>query len=549
MRPSALALLLAVGCRPDPFVAVGPEEAWHVVDPEGAPIGEAGIAPGENGGWVAWTRAHERAALVWVQAAPGTCARREQVGRTVWEASVDADAWSWRRGLERRGVSLGEPPAACLAEFGFHEGAGWRTDLLPWRTLLPELPIEPGDRRTYRVVDLATGRLLDLWVEAREHLDVIVDGAPVPSVRAFAHTAAEGRVLWYTADRVRLLAVETPLERARLEREGVVLPPEPVPEPPAGVEEILWVVETPTQRLAGTLARPQDAKRPLPVVVLIAGSGAVDRDGDAGGLATGIQRTLAWHLAGRGLAVLRYDKRGVGGSVSLGQERSSTLQDLAADVRTWMDNLVALPGLDPRCVLLVGHSEGGYLAPLVAGEDPRVRAVVLLAGPASRLDEIMRAQLRLLLEAHGADEATIERAARRQEATLAVVASGRDREILLPGWGSEAADWLYSHLAHDPETTLEAVRVPLLALFGRQDLQVPVEEATRMEAILAGSPESRVVVLDGLDHLLMPVTGSPGMGAYADPDRTVDPRVLDLVAEFLTRAGIHPPEAGGVPTG
>ncbi len=533
MRPAILGLLLAMGCRPDPFVAAGPEERWRVEDPDGVVLGEARLAPAAGGGWVERIRTRDGAVEVEGLAAPGRCARRERLDRARWEASADPGGWTWRRGLERRDRPLAEVPAACLAEVPSPGEPGWRSDLVAWQVLLPDLPDRPGDGRAFRVLDLATGRLLDLRVEAREIRDLPVDGVPVPAVRAFAHTAGEGRVLWYAADRTRLLASSTPLERILLRREGVDLPIPPVLSPPSGVEELSWVAETPTQRLAGTLTRPAVSDAPLPVVILISGSGPVDRDGNVGGMRIWLQRTLAWRLADRGLAVLRYDKRGVGGSAVLGRERSFTLDDFAGDVKTWMDDLVAMPGLDPGRIFLVGHSEGGYIAPIVAGRDPRVRGVVILAGPVSRLDAIMQAQLRLLLAAHGADEAAVERAARIQAASLKVVAEGRDREVASPGWGTAAGDWMRSHLAHDPRAALEGVHVPLLAIFGREDLQVPVEEAGRMEAVLAGRPDARVVVLDGVDHLLMPVEGASGMGLYTDPDRQVDARVLELVETFL----------------
>jgi len=273
--------------------------------------------------------------------------------------------------------------------------------------------------------------------------------------------------------------------------------------------------------------------------LLLHGSGPGTRDGDYGPVHVGVFRQIAWTLAEGGYTVLRYDKRGAGDSrlADAGDQEQATFDALQGDAAAWQD-------LGGPCQFLIGHSEGAWLAVARARQDPRVKGLILLGGPAHRMDVVLRAQLPLVLEAEGASAEDIAYAQRGQSAWLARLSQGgpsaRDAED--PSRRMER--WLASHLDRDPEAELAALRVPVLAIFGAEDLQVPPSlEAPRMREIFqaAGNAEGSVRIVPGMDHLLGLVRGPRGLGAYADPDRRVVPEVLQAIRGWLERHPCPPP--------
>jgi uncharacterized protein len=240
--------------------------------------------------------------------------------------------------------------------------------------------------------------------------------------------------------------------------------------------------------LSGTLTRPP-GPGPFPAVVLISGSGAQDRDAAVDGYRP--FRVLADALTAAGFAVLRTDDRGVGGSG--GSYDGSSYDDLASDVLAEVAYLADRPDIDPARIGLLGHSEGGYLAPLaVSRSQDMVAFVVLLSAPA----------------VSGAD----------------LVA---DRG--LPVDRHDAGPRLRSFLDYDPRPALAALPVPVLAVYGDRDVQVPPEQSVPvLTALLAGKPDTTVDVLPGLDHSLRSADG------YDDaPDAAIAPRALDLVTGWM----------------
>ncbi len=171
--------------------------------------------------------------------------------------------------------------------------------------------------------------------------------------------------------------------------------------------------------LTGYLTLP-DGNGPHPAVALISGSGAQDRDSNLLGFKT--FAVIANRLARHGIAVLRFDDRGVGGSG--GDSLQATIQDRAQDVRAAVGLLQSRDDIDPELIGLMGHSEGGMIAPLVASRNDSISFVVLVAAPAVAADAVLRAQLVELLNADGATQEQLELAQAQQELTLRAVASG-----------------------------------------------------------------------------------------------------------------------------
>jgi pimeloyl-ACP methyl ester carboxylesterase len=268
-------------------------------------------------------------------------------------------------------------------------------------------------------------------------------------------------------------------------------------------------------------------------VVLITGSGAQDRDENSpgpGGLKLGIFRTIADSLTRRGIAVLRYDDRGVGGSG--GSLADAGLSGLVADVGAAVSRLRTSSGIDESRVGLIGHSEGGIIAPIVASRDPEIAVIVLMAGTAAPIDSVVLEQSIEAALAAGGDSADVERARESTLRLMDAIREGREPEDtdLSPGMQK----WLREHIEHDPIATIKQVSVPVLVVNGGHDIQVFPEHARRLGAALeqAGHPDYEVRIFPDLNHLFA-VSRGEGLAEYVDPDAEVDPAFLSYMADWL----------------
>jgi pimeloyl-ACP methyl ester carboxylesterase len=313
--------------------------------------------------------------------------------------------------------------------------------------------------------------------------------------------------------------------------------------------------------LAGTLTLPSGAG-PFPAVILITGSGAQDRDESLLGHKPFL--VLADHLSRRGIAVLRVDDRGVGGST--GSIKTATSDDFAGDVRAGLDFLKGRTEIDGKKLGLIGHSEGGIIAPIAAARSKDVAFIVLMAGTGLPGAQIVEAQAQLILKAAGSSESEMkferdaqkrlidiivqekdEKAARSKLATalqeIRSALSDSDRKPLSnsPGGLSEAAvdafnnAWFRYFLTYDPRPALRRVRCPVLAINGEKDLQVPAKEnlAQIEKALKAGGNRNvKTVELPGLNHLFQPCkTGSPS--EYGTIETTIAPEALKKIGDWI----------------
>jgi pimeloyl-ACP methyl ester carboxylesterase len=302
-------------------------------------------------------------------------------------------------------------------------------------------------------------------------------------------------------------------------------------------------------RLAGTLTLPE-GKGPFAAVVLIAGSGAHDRDEKIFGHAPFL--VLADHLTRQGVAVLRFDKRGVGQST--GDFAAATTVDFAADAEAGAAYLRSRPEIDRRRIGLLGHSEGGVIAPMVAERDPVIAFLVLMAGPGVRGDLIIMAQSRAVAAAAGAPPAALEAGAANERGFLDALMAAKDQaaaetavRALLKGKMPDAAieaqikvatsPWYRSFIAYDPAPALRRLRIPVLALIGSKDLQVPAEQnLPALRAALAGDPRAEVAELPGLNHLFQEATtGAPT--EYGQIEQTLSPAALDRISNWILTKG------------
>lgn len=311
-------------------------------------------------------------------------------------------------------------------------------------------------------------------------------------------------------------------------------------------------------RLAGTLTLPEGAG-PFPAALLVSGSGPQDRNEEIFGHKPFL--VLADFLTRAGIAVLRVDDRGVGGSS--GFLAQATSEDLAADAEAGVDFLRRRPEIDPRKVGLIGHSEGGLIAPMVAVRTDSVAFVVLLAGPGVPGDQILERQTELLSRAAGMNDQQLARVVVDERRLLELVKSGAPEDSLheqagklvdaqmgaAAGGVDEAArreavnraveqldsPWFRFFLGYDPRPTLRKLRVPVLALDGSLDLQVdPAQNLPEIREALkeAGNRDVTVTELPGLNHLFQKAkTGS--IEEYYTIEETMDPTALDAIRDWI----------------
>jgi pimeloyl-ACP methyl ester carboxylesterase len=340
-------------------------------------------------------------------------------------------------------------------------------------------------------------------------------------------------------------------------------PQDPVPPFPYRAEDVK--LQNGGITLAGTLTIPE-GRGPHPAILLLSGSGAQDRDETVAGHRPFL--VLADTLTRAGVAVLRMDDRGIGGSG--GEILNATLEDNASDASAALRFLAVHSEIDVDRIGLLGHSEGGLLAPLVARRDSLVRFVVLLAGPAMRGASLIVAQQRALARAAGEPEEvtdvrrmatmTIMRilreepndsiAQRRADSAMAEIrAAGTSREQAIfdslygaereanvnSSWSLMTSPWFRHLSAFDPAPYLSTLRAPALTLFAQRDLQVPAERNAELMRILlrrAGNPDATVKTFEGLNHLFQhATTGLPD--EYAMIDETIAPEVLRTIVEWI----------------
>ncbi|HNX49382.1 MAG TPA: alpha/beta fold hydrolase [Thermoanaerobaculaceae bacterium] len=327
----------------------------------------------------------------------------------------------------------------------------------------------------------------------------------------------------------------------RLTRQAVgVVAPTPTPAPPYREEEVSFT--TPAGTFAGTLTAPHGAGR-HPAVVLITGSGPQNRDEELFGFKP--FRLIADHLTRRGVVVLRCDDRGVGGTTA--KREGSTTADYAGDALAAVAFLKGRAEVDARRIGLLGHSEGGLVAPIAAAQSGDVAFIVLVSASGVTGERLMLAQAEAIGRAGGAPEADLKAEAALQKRLFGAARSGAGWDEVraeakalalakltaLPAEQRQAigdlgayADrviagqitmaqtpWFRYFLDHDPAADLAQVRCPVLALFGEKDLQVPAEanrEAIAAALARGGNHGVTTKVLPGANHLYQrAVTGSP----------------------------------------
>jgi dienelactone hydrolase len=282
--------------------------------------------------------------------------------------------------------------------------------------------------------------------------------------------------------------------------------------------------------LPGTLTLPKGAG-PFPAVILVHGSGPQDRDESIGGVR--VFKDLAWGLASRGVASLRYDKRTLVAPAGVVTEK----EEVVDGAREALALLRRTPEVDGRRLFVVGHSQGGALAPRIAAADGHLAGVVVLAGPTRAFGAIVVDQmtyLSMLDPGNSALAAQIEDA-RRFEKTIEDPTLRPDQEIASPWAGRMKGAYFLEQRAYDPGRTARALACPILLLQGKRDYQVDGRDLDGWRRALAGRAGVTVTEYPALNHLFVSGVGKPGPAEYAETGH-VFPSVVEDIAAFVGAA-------------
>lgn len=301
--------------------------------------------------------------------------------------------------------------------------------------------------------------------------------------------------------------------------------------PPLAAAEQPYVVRSAGLGLGGTITMPRSATGPVPVAIIIAGSGPTDRNGNSVmGIRPNSYAQLAWRLAERGIATLRYDKRGMPGTQGTFDIRNMTLDDFAADARAAAESLAR----DPRFsrVVFVGHSEGAALALIAAQQGAPVAGVVHVSGLGRPLSEVMREQLSRQL-----DSATLARFDVAMQQYLRGEQPADVPPQLAMLFVPVNRTFMRSLAGFDPPTAIRAVRQPVLIVQGETDLQATVADAERLHA---ARPDARLVVVAEANHVLKHIADRTlaGQGpTYMDASIPIMPAVVAAIADWILALG------------
>lgn len=349
------------------------------------------------------------------------------------------------------------------------------------------------------------------------------------------------------------------LSRTAAQPEEPHRPQQPKDNPPYESEDVVFNNPSAQIQLAGTLTFPQKEVGPgYPTALLISGSGAQDRN------ETISQHQPFWVLADfltrQGIAVLRVDDRGTGKSE--GQFQGATSADFATDVAAAVAYLKTLPQIDPHKIGLIGHSEGGIIAPMVASKDTTIAFLVLLAAPGYDGAELLLQQNAALAKAGGATEETIKELKLINKKVYQIASEIENKteakeqiiKTLLPVYpesmnqeakqSAAAAQseqltnpWMVYFLKNNPQDYLLKTHCPVLAIGGSKDLQVPAEEnLSAIDSTLkkGGNTQVQTVVLPQLNHLFQ--TANTGLPTeYGQIEETFSPKALTLIANWILK--------------
>ena len=351
------------------------------------------------------------------------------------------------------------------------------------------------------------------------------------------------------------------LSKEKIKKKELIRPQEPQKPYQYYTEEVSFTNSIDSITLSGTLTLPSTTGK-FPVVIMISGSGPQNRDEELLGHKPFL--VIADHLTKKGIGVLRFDDRGI--AKSTGDFKSATSTDFANDVLSAVTYLKTRNDIDYKNIGLVGHSEGGLIAPMVASESKDIDFIVLLAGPGISGYDILLLQNELISKANGTDESKLQTELALLKGGLDIIIKGnnlneiksvlrdylqkelnKNAELLPEGIKMKqfiegtvnqlATSWFQFFLKYDPASSLVKVKCPVLALNGEKDLQVPSKvNLDAIEKYLKEGENNNFVVkeLPNLNHLFQECsTGSPN--EYGKIEQTFAPKALLEISNWILK--------------
>lgn len=351
-----------------------------------------------------------------------------------------------------------------------------------------------------------------------------------------------------------------PLNLEKTEKQIIINRPQEPKEPFSyNSEDVTFFNKQAGNTLAGTFTFPKSGG-PFPAVILITGSGAQNRNEELLGHKPFL--VLSDYLTKQGISVLRFDDRGVGKST--GDFKSATSEDFATDVLAGIEYLKTRNEVNKDKIGLIGHSEGGLIAPIVAIQSDDVAFIVLMAGPGLPGDQILLMQSALISKVNGDSDSEIKKSEEINKKIYDIIKNepdsvkahneitdifknfynslteeekkkAGDENTALKMLASVESPWFKYFLKYDPRPTLEKVTCPVLAINGEKDLQVPPKEdleAIKEALIKSGNRNVKTVELKSLNHLFQTAkTGSPT--EYNIIEETISPLALETMGDWI----------------
>lgn len=336
-------------------------------------------------------------------------------------------------------------------------------------------------------------------------------------------------------------------------------PQEPKPKFPYISEDVIFTNNKSNIQLAGTLTIP-GGEGPFPAVIMITGSGAQNRDEEIFGHKPFM--VIADWLTRQGIVVLRYDDRGVG--KSKGSQLNATSGDFATDAQAAFDYLKNNPKINSKAIGLIGHSEGGLIAPIVATSNPKIAFIVSLAGPGVNGERILYRQQADISRLSGVTEDQISESKEINEKLYGILKKEKDnnkaeteiltayKEILIKkgapkedqekaivqlkaSFGAPTYTWFRYFMLTEPAKFWKQVKCPVLALNGEKDLQVAADEnlpAIEKALKSGGNKTVKTIMLADLNHLFQHCkNGLPA--EYGEIEETFSPEVLKIISGWI----------------
>lgn len=332
---------------------------------------------------------------------------------------------------------------------------------------------------------------------------------------------------------------------------------------PYDVQEVSVENEEAGVTLAGTLTTPK-GDGPYPLAILVSGSGKQNRNSEILGHKSFL--VISDYLTRAGIAIIRYDDRGV--EQSTGNHRKSTTTDFAMDANSVLQYAKTLDKIDKNKIGIIGHSEGGMIAPLVASQNVDLGFIVSLAGPGVPISDLMTNQNVMILEKSGMSPEGLKTTKENLPLIYNIInqdkepqqlfdpliesvhgfynqLSEADQKLLAPTKDSYYMSlaqsfftpWYRNFLASDPAESWQKTKCPVLVLNGSEDIQVEAKSNTNaimMNLAISGNNKAQIKIIDGLNHLFQPCTKCD-LAEYATIETTFDESVLGMIRDFISK--------------